>query len=133
MLDVLAVNLAAPMLLARALVPGMLARGRGYIINIASDLARRPLANMAPYVASKFGLLGFGASLQREVRDKGVRLTTVLPGVIDSAFNGAQEGSKDRRWALPTAELAARVVDLLKLPPTVALDELTIHPAGGDY
>ncbi|HEU0201935.1 MAG TPA: SDR family NAD(P)-dependent oxidoreductase, partial [Burkholderiaceae bacterium] len=47
-LDVLALNLAAPILLARAALPGMLARGRGYIVDVASDLARRPLANMAP-------------------------------------------------------------------------------------
>jgi 3-oxoacyl-[acyl-carrier protein] reductase len=131
--DVLALNLAAPMLLAQAVLPGMLARGRGYIINVASDLARRPIANMAPYVASKFGLLGFGKSLHREVRDKGVRLTTVLPGIVDSAFNGAQEGTKDRRWAMPTQTVAERIVDLLTLPHDVVVDELTIHPASGDY
>ena len=132
-LELLALNLAAPMLLAHAVLPGMLARGRGYIVNVASDLARRPLANMAPYVGSKFGLLGFGTSLHREVRDRGVRLTTVMPGVIDSAFNGALEGTKDSRWALPPGALAMRIVDLLGLPYDVVIDELTIHPAGGDY
>ncbi|HEU0201023.1 MAG TPA: SDR family NAD(P)-dependent oxidoreductase [Burkholderiaceae bacterium] len=132
-LDVLALNLAAPILLARAALPGMLARGRGYIVDVASDLARRPLANMAPYVASKFGLLGFGASLHREVRDRGVRLTTVMPGIIDSAFNEGKEGSKDERWALPTDVVAARIVELLELPYNVMVDELTIHPASGDY
>jgi short-subunit dehydrogenase len=131
--DVLALNLAAPMLLAQAVLPGMLARSRGYIINVASDLARRPLANMAPYVASKFGLLGFGKSLHREVREQGVRMTTVLPGIVDSAFNGAREGTKDRRWALPTKTVAERIVDLLTLPHDVVVDELTIHPASGDY
>jgi short-subunit dehydrogenase len=133
LLDVLALNLAAPMLLARSVLPGMLLRGRGYIVNIASDLARRPLANMAPYVATKFGLLGFGASLHREVRDRGVRLTTVMPGVIDSAFNGVQEGAKPAAWALSPAMLAARIADLLELPPDVVIDELTLHPSLGDY
>ena len=132
-LDVLALNLAAPMLLAHAVLPAMLARGRGYIVNVASDLARRPLANMAPYVASKSGLLGFGASLHREVRDRGVRVTTVMPGIIDSAFNDGEEGSRDARWALPTGAVAARIVDLLELPREVVIDELTIHPASGDY
>src|SRR5262245_6784768 len=116
MVDTLALNLTAPMLLAHAVLPGMLARGCGYIINVASDLARRPLANMAPYVASKFGLLGFGASLHREVRERGVRVTTVMPGIIDSAFNAGKEGTKDARWALPTTAVAARIVDLLALP-----------------
>lgn len=131
--EVLALNLAAPMQLARAVLPQWLERSRGYLINIASDLARRPLANMAPYVASKFGLLGFSASLHREVRGRGIKVTTVLPGIVDSAFNGAQEGSKDARWALPTDDLAARVIDLLHLPLHMTLDELTVHPADGDY
>lgn len=131
--QLLALNLAAPMRLALALLPGMVARGRGYLIQIASDLARRPLACMAPYVASKHGLLGFGASLHREFRDRGVRVTTVLPGIIDSSFNGAAEGSKEPRWALPTPDLAEQVVALLDLPETMVVDELVVHPATGDY
>jgi short-subunit dehydrogenase len=131
--EVLALNLAAPMQLARVVLPQWLERGRGYLVNIASDLARRPLANMTPYVASKFGLMGFGASLHKEVRSRGIKVTTVCPGIIDSAFNDAQEGSKDRQWALPTDDLAARVIDLLHLPLHVTVDELTVHPADGDY
>lgn len=131
--EVVALNLLAPMLLARAVVPGMVARGAGHIVNVASDLARRPLANMAPYVATKAGLLAFGQSLHREVRDHGVRVTTIMPGIIDSAFNGAQEGTQDSRWALPTADVAARIVDLIELPPHLTVDELVIHPPRGDY
>lgn len=131
--ELLALNLAAPMRLAHALLPGMLAQGRGMLIQIASDLARRPLANMAPYVASKHGLLGFGASLQREFRDRGVRVTTVMPGIIDSSFNGATEGSKQALWALPTEALAAQVLALLDLPATMVVDELVVHPVHGDY
>jgi short-subunit dehydrogenase len=130
---VVALNLGAPMLLARATLPGMLEQGRGYIVNIASDLARRPLAKMAPYVASKFGVLGFGASLHREVRDRGVRVTTVMPGIIDSAFGGGAEGTRDRRWAMATDAVAGRIADLLDLPPDLVVDELTLHPASGDY
>jgi short-subunit dehydrogenase len=131
--DVIALNLTAPMLLARHLAPGMVARGRGLIVNVASDLARRPLANMAPYVASKFGLLGFGQSLHRELRDAGVKVTTVLPGIIDSAFNGAREGEKDERWAMKPDAVAAQIAGLLDLSPHVTVDELTVHPARGDY
>ena len=131
--DLLALNLAAPMRLALALLPGMLARGHGHLIQIASDLARRPLANMAPYVASKHALLGFGASLHREVRERGVRVTTVMPGIIDSSFNGAAEGSKQASWAMPTEPLAEQVLALLALPPTMVIDELVVHPVHGDY
>ena len=130
---IVALNLMAPMLLARALLPGMLARGHGHVVNIASDLARRPLANMAPYVASKFGVLGFAGSLHRELRARGVKVTTVLPGIIDSSFNGAVEGRQDARWAMPTADLARQVIALLDLPPHLVADEIALHPVDGDY
>lgn len=126
--DCTALNLTAPMLLARALVPAMLARRRGMVVNVASDLARRYLANMAPYVASKFGLLGFSGSLLREVKDHGLKVTTVLPGIIDTAFGGGAEGSRDTRGALSPAAVAAQIADLLELPDNVLLDEVTIHP-----
>lgn len=126
-------NLIAPMLLSQAVLPGMVARQRGMIVNIASDLARRPLANMAPYVATKFGLLGFSGSLLREARAHGIKVSAVLPGIIDTAFNGAQEGGKDERWALRSAALASQVVALLELPENVVVDELTIHPVHQDY
>jgi short-subunit dehydrogenase len=131
--EVLALNLAAPMRLAHALLPGMIERGGGYLIHVASDLARRPLARMAPYVASKHGLLGLAASLHREFRADGIRVTTVLPGIIDSAFNGATEGSREARWALPTDALAEQIAGLIDLPPTIVVDELVVHPADGDY
>jgi len=131
--DVVALNLLAPMRLAHALLPEWIERGAGYLINIASDLSRRPLANMAPYVATKFGLLGWAASLHREIRGRGIKVTTVMPGIIDSSFNNGIEGTRDPRGALRTAELARQVVGLLDTPPHLVVDELTVHPVDGDY
>lgn len=133
LLDVISLNLTAVMLLTRAALPPMLARRSGQIINVASDLAKRPLANMAPYVASKYGLLGFSASMHREVRGHGLRVATVMPGIIDTAFNGAQEGSKIGPWALRPDAVAAQIVQLAELPKDMAIDEMVIHPLEGDY
>jgi short-subunit dehydrogenase len=132
-IDSVNVNLLAPMLLARALLPSMIARRKGMIVNVASDLARRHLANMAPYVAGKFGLLGFSGSLLREVKSHGVKVTSVLPGIIDTAFNEGLAGSKDETWALRPALLAERIAELLELPAHVVIDELTIHPMQQDF
>lgn len=132
-IDCVNLNLLAPMLLAQAVLPGMVARRGGIIVNIASDLARRPLANMAPYVASKFGLLGFSGSLLREAKAHGIKVSAVLPGIIDTAFNGAREGSKEETWALRAQALAAQVVALFGLPENVVIDELTIHPLHQDF
>lgn len=126
-------NLLAPMLLARAVLPGMIARRRGMIVNVASDLARRPLANMAPYVAAKHGLLGFSSSLLREVKGQGIKVSAVLPGLIDSAFGGAVPGSKDEAWALKCEALAGRIAELLELPGSMVIDELAIHPLHQDF
>ena len=126
--DCTALNLTAPMLLAHALVPAMMARRRGIVVNIASDLARRYLANMAPYVATKFGLLGFSGSLLREVKQHGVKVTCVLPGIIDTGFGGGLEGGRDEQGALRPAQLATQIAELLELPPHVVLDEVTLHP-----
>ena len=132
-IDNVNVNLLAPMLLARALLPGLIALRKGMIVNVASDLARRHLANMSPYVASKFGLLGFSGSLLREVKSHGIKVTSVLPGIIDTAFNASEAGSKDETWALRPAVLAERIAELLELPAHVVIDELTIHPMQQDF
>ncbi|MEM9558354.1 MAG: SDR family NAD(P)-dependent oxidoreductase [Acidobacteriota bacterium] len=134
--DLVRVDLTAPMLLAHAFLPGMIERRRGLIVHVASDLARRFLPKMAPYVAAKFGLLGFSGSLLREVKEHGVKVTTVLPGLIDTSFGGddpSAEGSRDDSWALRPEELAARIADLLELPPHVVIDELAVHPLHQDF
>lgn len=126
----LQVNLLAPMQICHAVLPRLLAQGRGHIVNIGSDLGRRPLANMAPYVASKHGLAGFSHSLLREVKAHGVRVSLVQPGLIDTGFDGGQEGSGDGIGRLDPAALARLVLQLIDAPPGVVIDELTVHPLG---
>lgn len=81
---VLAVNLKGPFLAARAVLPGMLARGRGRIINVASISATLGTPRLASYCASKWGLVGFTKALAEEVRDRGVLVAAVLPGSTDT-------------------------------------------------
>ncbi len=127
---ILQVNLAAPIQLCRALLPQMLARGSGHIINIGSDLGRRPLANMATYVASKHGLTGFSHSLLREVKDAGVRVSLINPGIIDSDFGGGSERSREAHEALSVDTLAALVLQLIGQPVQMVVDEVSVHPIG---
>jgi short-subunit dehydrogenase len=124
------VNLLAPMQICHAVLPKLLAQGRGHIVNIGSDLGRRPLANMAPYVASKHGLAGFSHSLLREVKAQGVRVSLVQPGLIDTAFSGGEEGTGDGVGSLAAATLATLVLQMIDAPPGLVIDELTVHPLG---
>lgn len=79
----LAINLTAPFLLCRALVPAMVERGFGRVIQVASINGRVPLAHAAAYVASKHGLIGFTRALALEVAAHGVTVNAVCPGPVD--------------------------------------------------
>ena len=86
-------NVLAPVLLARAVLPGMLARSRGTILNIASLLAfsgaaQAPfLPKRAVYAATKSFLVTFTQALAAEVADRGVQVQVVCPGVVRSQFH----------------------------------------------
>jgi short-subunit dehydrogenase len=84
-LDTLTTNLEAPMLLTRAVVPGMLARKRGHVVNIASGAGKVGVAYGTSYCASKHGLVGFTNSLRSEYRGNPVGFSVVCPGFVTDA------------------------------------------------
>lgn len=127
---IIQVNLTAVIQITRALLPGMLARRSGHILAIGSDLGRRPLANMAAYVASKHGLTGFMHSLLREVKDQGLRVSLIQPGMIDTGFGGHETGQHVRGTVLRPEALAKLVVQVVEQPDDLLVDELTVHPPG---
>ena len=128
--DLVQINLHAVMQLCQAALPGMLRRGGGHIINSGSDLGRRPLAKMAPYVASKHGLVGFSHSLLREYKEQGLRVSLINPGIIDTGFGGSDaHGERDARFFLKPEQLAALIVSMIEQPDTLVVDEVSVHPA----
>jgi short-subunit dehydrogenase len=134
LLQQLQVNLGAVVQTCYALMPGMLARGSGHIVNVGSDLARRPLAGMAAYVAAKHGLAGFSHSLLREFKGRGIKVSLINPGIIDTDFGGGREGSKEESWSLRPQVLAALIWQIVEQPGSAVIDELTVHPLGqGDF
>jgi short-subunit dehydrogenase len=86
------VNLRAPMQLTRALLPGMLERGKGHLVFVSSLAGKVPAAGSTVYSATKFGLRGFGDSLHDELHGTGVGATTVFPGFIRDAGMFAESG-----------------------------------------
>ncbi|MFJ5919587.1 SDR family NAD(P)-dependent oxidoreductase [Streptomyces ardesiacus] len=83
---VIRVNLTAPFLLTRAVLPHMLAAGRGAIVNTASEAALRGSAAGAAYTASKHGVVGLTKSLAVMYRKNGVRANAVCPGGTATAI-----------------------------------------------
>ena len=80
--ETLAINLEAPILLTRAVVPGMLARGRGHVVNIASGAGKVGVAYGTSYCASKHGLVGFTHALRAEYERSAVGFSVVCPGFV---------------------------------------------------
>lgn len=85
----LRLNVFTPLRLTRAVLPGMLARKRGAIVDIASLAAIAPTPYMAYYNASKAALAAASESLRAEVKGAGVHVVTVYPGPVDTAMGRA--------------------------------------------
>ena len=86
------VNLRSPIMLARALAPGMVGRGRGHLVFISSLQGKAPTPNSSLYVATKFGLRGFALALREDLRAAGVGVSVVMPGFIRDAGMFADAG-----------------------------------------
>jgi short-subunit dehydrogenase len=80
--ETLAINLEAPILLTRAIAPGMLERGRGHVVNIASGAGKVGVAYGTSYCASKHGLVGFTHALRAEYEREPVGFSVVCPGFV---------------------------------------------------
>ena len=79
---VLDINLKGQFLAARAVVPGMIKRGRGRIINLGSVTSKKGYANAIPYCTSKFGVMGFTQGLAMELAPYDITVNTVCPGIV---------------------------------------------------
>ena len=88
----LEVNLRAPIALARALAPAMVARGGGHIVFISSLSGKAASPASSVYSATKFGLRGFALGLREDLRPHGVGVSVVLPGFIRDAGMFADAG-----------------------------------------
>jgi 3-oxoacyl-[acyl-carrier protein] reductase len=91
MLDV---DLKSVFLMCHALLPGMLERGHGVVVNIASDLGVLGRANFAPYCAAKAGVIGLTRSLAREFAPT-IRVNAIAPGPVDTAMLSPDSMSAD--------------------------------------
>lgn len=106
---VLGVDLRAVFLVCRALLPGMLARGGGSIVNIASDLGLLGREQYAPYCAAKAGVIALTKSLAREFAPQRVRANAVAPGPVATAMVSLDHMSAEwveKELAIPQHRLA---------------------------
>jgi 3-oxoacyl-[acyl-carrier protein] reductase len=128
----LRLNLRAPILLARQLLPSMLERRDGAVINIGSVSGKSGEADGAAYSASKFGLIGFTQSLYEEVREYGIKVAVILPGFVDTPMIPPVK-HLDRAKMIQADDVAQSVLYVLTSPLTACPVEITIRPQRTPY
>ena len=123
---ILDTNLTAVFRLTRAALPE-LTEGGGHVFMISSLAGANPIAGMAAYCASKAALDHFAACLMLEVRQQGVKVTTLAPGSVDTGFGG-ESRSGDASWMLRGDDIAATVLDLLRTREDALLSRVEMRP-----
>lgn len=138
--DMMRINLRSIFLCSRAVLPGMLERKYGRIINLSSQLAHKGAPLMAHYAAAKAGVIGFTRSLAYEVAREGITVNAICPGPVDTElFRGLPEAwRKQKLGELPIGR-AGSVDEIAPAAVLLASDEgsyfigATLNPNGGDY
>jgi NADP-dependent 3-hydroxy acid dehydrogenase YdfG len=131
--DMYDTNVKGTFLFSKAVLPTMKAAGKGHIINIASDVAKRVFDGGALYCSSKFAQDAFSAALRKEVRKHGIKVSVVYSGLVDTMFHSAPQGDPHHADWLKPADMAATIQYVMNQPNHVVIDELMIHPLSQDY
>lgn len=113
--------------LTKAVVPRLRDQGHGHIINIASISGRNPLPGGSGYAATKYAVTGFSQSLFQEVREHGIKVTTIYPGSVDSASR-RHDPTADHSWKVSPEEVGRACLDVLLTAPGTVVSELEIRP-----
>lgn len=130
-------NVLGLMYLTHAVVPSMVKRGRGDIVNISSVAGRTARAGAGVYNASKWAVNAFSESLRQEVTARGVRVSLVEPGAVATELTehithaetkrGTQEMVASMR-ALQSEDIAGAVLYVVRQPPHVSVNEVLVRP-----
>lgn len=126
------VNLRAPMVLSQLLLPKLIEKGGGAIVNIGSISGKMGQASTAAYSASKFGLIGFSESLYEEVREYGIKVSVILPGFVDTEMVPPTK-RLDRAKMIRPQEVAEAVLYVLTSPLHSCPVEITLRPQRTPY
>jgi 3-oxoacyl-[acyl-carrier protein] reductase len=133
------INLRSVFLCTRAVLPAMIEKRSGRIINLASQLAYKGAREMAHYAAAKAGVIGFTRSLAYEVAEHGITVNSIAPGPIDTElFRNLPEEWRKRKLAELPIGRAGRVEEIAPTALLLASEEgayylgATLNPNGGD-
>ncbi|MGE5176110.1 MAG: SDR family oxidoreductase [Hyphomicrobiales bacterium] len=126
--SILETNLTGVFLCTRAAIPRMRARGGGYVFNVSSLAGRNAFPTATAYNTSKFGLNGLSEALMQEVRYDGIKVTCLMPGSVNTYFNGATPDPA-AAWKIQPEDIGEIVVGLLRHPARSLPSRVEIRPS----
>lgn len=119
-------NLKSVFLVSRAVIPSMIRRGSGDIINISSLAGKNTFAGGGIYCASKWGLMGLSGCMMEDLRAHGIRVSVICPGSVATEFSGSKP--KDPSKALGPDDVAHAVEAIVTQRPGSFLSEIHLRP-----
>jgi 3-hydroxybutyrate dehydrogenase len=128
----LAVNLTAPYLLCKAMLPGMVARRWGRVINVASINSRIPTPHAAAYAASKHGLIGLTRALALEVARDGITVNAICPGPVHTVMNDRRVAYDARRRGVSFEEQERSLTPMGRRIEPDEVTPLAVYLAGDE-
>ncbi|MFI5863781.1 SDR family oxidoreductase [Streptomyces sp. NPDC051546] len=124
----------------RAVLPGMIARGRGTIVNVSSVAGRKTFPNHVAYVGTKFAVHAMSENLREEVASSGVRVVTIAPGAVETELlshtsderikSDYEAWKKSAGGALDPRAVAEAIAYAYRQPPNVTVREIVLASTG---
>ena len=131
--SVLDLNLTSVWQCILGVLPSMRDRGSGIIINVSSIAGIQTFPNWGPYCVSKFGLMALSKTLAAEERARGIRVTAICPGSVNTPMWDTDTVQADfDRSAMLTPEIVAQsILHAVQLPPSAVIEEITLMSNAG--
>ena len=126
--EIIDTNLTGVFHSVKAAIP-WLKKSKGYIITIASLAGTNFFAGGSAYNASKFGLVGFTQAIMLDLRQFGIKVTTIMPGSVATHFDGAEPDERKDVWKIQAEDIGQIVIDLLSMNPRTLPSKIEVRPS----
>ena len=130
--DIIETNLRGSYLMARTVLPIMMKKKRGHLINILSVAAHTVFTNSSAYAASKAGMLAMFNGLRAEVRKFNIKISNIMPGATDTPMWSPAARQKYSSRMMTPREVAEITIQIANQPKKVVIEDVVIKPIKGD-
>ncbi|MBI3195721.1 MAG: SDR family oxidoreductase [Ignavibacteriae bacterium] len=130
--DILDINLEGPIVCTKAVLPGMIKRKSGWIINILSTVAIKTFTGSGAYTAAKEGLYGFAKVLREEVRRHNIKVINIIPGATETEMWHPKLRQKYGERMMKPHDVAEAVLAAYRMPESVVAEDIVLRPMLGD-